>query len=112
MTDFISSDNLSQSRISKRSVKMAVPNEGNSVGAKHPDLQLLRSHLEQIHDAISNFRPLTDRPPIVDSSVEMNPDTSEDNQWLQQEHIPGVKKLRESIKVDLDAIEKVSQEET
>jgi hypothetical protein len=73
----------------------------------HPALQQLRHQLQSIHDAISNFHPSTSKPPILDSSLDIGADSSEDAQWLQQEHIPGLKKLRDSVKVDLDVLEKV-----
>ncbi|KDR74853.1 hypothetical protein GALMADRAFT_70436 [Galerina marginata CBS 339.88] len=79
----------------------------------HHDLQVIKARLLHIHNAISNFRPLTARPPILDSAFEAaaasgenNPGDNEENQWLQQESIPGLKKLRESIKVDLGVLEK------
>ena len=73
----------------------------------HPALQKLRIQLQGIHDSISNFQPSTSKPPILDSSLDAASDSSEDGQWLQQEHIPGLKKLRDSVKIDLDVLEKV-----
>ena len=73
----------------------------------HPALRQLRIQLQNIHDAISNFQPLTTKPPILDSSLDIGADSSEEAHWLQQEHIPGLKKLRDSVKVDLDVLEKV-----
>ncbi|KAF9467151.1 hypothetical protein BDZ94DRAFT_1186166 [Collybia nuda] len=72
----------------------------------HSGLQQLRTRLQDIYDAISSFQPLTAKPPILDSSLDIGGDPSEDGQWLQQEHIPGLKKLRDSIKIDLDVLEK------
>ncbi|KAJ7765551.1 hypothetical protein B0H14DRAFT_2970732, partial [Mycena olivaceomarginata] len=59
----------------------------------------------------SDFRPLAARPPILDSSTEaitgsLDPESTEDVQWLQQENIPRLKQLRDSVKIDLDALEK------
>lgn len=75
----------------------------------HSGLQQLRTRLQNIHDGISNFQSLTAKPPILDSSLDLGPggDPLEDGQWLQQEHIPGLKKLRDSVKIDLDVLEKV-----
>ena len=73
----------------------------------HPALHQLRIQLQSIHDAISNFQPLTSKPPILDSSLDIGADSSEEAHWLQQEHIPGLKKLRDSVKIDLDVLEKV-----
>jgi hypothetical protein len=73
----------------------------------HPDLQLVKSHLQQIYDSISYFQPLTPRPPILDSSFEAASESNEESQWLKQENIPGLKKLRENIGIDLVALDKV-----
>jgi hypothetical protein len=47
------------------------------------------------------------KPPVLDSSLDVGSDSSEDAQWLQQEPVPGLKKLRDSVKIDLDVLEKV-----
>lgn len=75
----------------------------------HSGLQQLRTRLQNIHDAISNFQSSTAKLLILDSSLDIGPggDPSEDGQWFQQEHIPGLKKLRDSVKIDLDVLEKV-----
>jgi hypothetical protein len=73
----------------------------------HPDLQCIRSRLLQILDDISNFKPLTARPPILDSSCDSTSENNEEDQWLNQENIPGLKKLKENIKLDLGVLEKV-----
>jgi hypothetical protein len=75
------------------------------MASTHPALQQLRVQLQSIHESISNFQPSTSKPPILDSSLDIG-DSSEDGQWLQQEHIPGLKKLRDSVKIDLDVLEK------
>ncbi|KAF9011872.1 hypothetical protein BDQ17DRAFT_1396918 [Cyathus striatus] len=72
--------------------------------AAHPSLYALKIKLLQIYDDISNFQPPPTRPPILDSSIEIEP--GEESQWIQQEDIPGLKKLKESIRVDLDLLEK------
>ncbi|KAJ7248558.1 hypothetical protein B0H12DRAFT_1324630 [Mycena haematopus] len=76
------------------------------VHPEHPHRQILHS----IHESLSNFRPLAARPPILDSSTEgVTPsalDSTDDGQWLQQESIPGLKQLRDSVKIDLDVLEK------
>ncbi|CAA7269905.1 unnamed protein product [Cyclocybe aegerita] len=76
------------------------------VSLPYPDLQKIRSRLLQIHDAISNFKPLTPRPPILDSSLDASNDVTEENQWLHQENVPGLKKLKENIKIDLGILDK------
>ncbi|KAK7019870.1 hypothetical protein R3P38DRAFT_1225897 [Favolaschia claudopus] len=75
----------------------------------HPDLHALKSTLWSIHEALINFRPLAIRPPILDSSTEVVPgaqDLNDDGQWLHQENIPGLKQLKDSVKIDLDVLEK------
>lgn len=74
----------------------------------HPELQSLLIRLQKIHESLYNFKPLAARPLILDSSLEAGgQDATDDGQWLQQENIPGLKKLRESVKLDLDVLEKV-----
>jgi len=73
----------------------------------HPELQTLKARLQQIYDATLTFKPLTARPPILDSSYENGSEDADDNQWLRQENVPGLKKLGESIKIDLGVLEKV-----
>lgn len=68
----------------------------------HPTLRILRTRLQAIHDSISHFQPPTRRPPIHDSSLDLN-----DTQWLQQDYIPGLRKLKDTIKIDLDVLDKV-----
>ncbi|KAG6808672.1 hypothetical protein H0H92_003283 [Tricholoma furcatifolium] len=70
----------------------------------HVALQDLRTRLKKIYEAISNYQPSTERLPMLDSSLDTSGD--EDGQWLQQDNIHGLKKLKESVKVDLDALEK------
>ncbi|KAK0219684.1 hypothetical protein EDD85DRAFT_960873 [Armillaria nabsnona] len=67
----------------------------------HPTLRILRTRLQAIHDSISHFQPPTRRPPILDSSLDLI-----DTQWLQQDHIPGLRKLKDTIKIDLDVLDK------
>ena len=80
----------------------------NMENLPHPELQTLKARLQQIYDATLTFKPLTVRPPILDSSYENGSEDADDNQWLRQENIPGLKKLGESIKIDLGVLEKVT----
>jgi len=43
----------------------------------------------------------------LDSSYNSSGENSEENQWLNQENIPGLKKLKENIRLDLGILEKV-----
>ncbi|KAF7330138.1 hypothetical protein MSAN_02463800 [Mycena sanguinolenta] len=70
----------------------------------HPELHLLHKKLRNIYEALLNFRPLAGVPPILDSSIDADP--NDDGQWLRHENIPGIKKLRESIKFDIDILDK------
>ncbi|GLB39845.1 putative protein of unknown function (DUF1308) [Lyophyllum shimeji] len=72
----------------------------------HPALQQLRARLQTIYEAISNYQPLTARPPILDSSLDVGTEASDDGQWLQQENVQGLKKLKDSVKIDLDVLQK------
>lgn len=74
----------------------------------HYELQTLRARLQGIYTSIAQFQPLTAKPPILDSSLDLG-DSTEDSQWLQQENVPGLKNLRDAIKRDLDVLEKVGQ---
>jgi len=71
---------------------------------RDPDFALRRK-LQAIHNDIANFKPLTTRPTILDSSVDAGRD---DDPWLQQEIVPGLKNLRQAVKRDLDVLEAVS----
>ncbi|KAF9557796.1 hypothetical protein CPC08DRAFT_764343 [Agrocybe pediades] len=76
------------------------------VDLPHPELQALKTRLQQIYEATITFKPLTARPPILDSSYDAETEDNDDNQWLRQENVPGLKKLGESIKIDLGVLEK------
>src|SRR5262245_16822362 len=74
----------------------------------HQELHALRSRLEGIHTSIVNFEPFPLKPPILDSSVSIDGDASEDSPWLRRENIPGLRNLRDSVKRDLDILDKVN----
>ena len=71
----------------------------------HVALHHLRVRLQTIHESISSYQPLTGRPPILDSSLDTAGD--EDGQWLQQDNVQGLKRLKDWVKIDLDVLEKV-----
>ncbi|KAJ3991635.1 hypothetical protein F5050DRAFT_1898468 [Lentinula boryana] len=77
-----------------------------NISPSHPELRDLRNHLHLIHDSISHFQPPVKRPPILDSSLEVIQNPAEDTYWFQHDSIPGLKRLKEFIKVDLDALDK------
>ncbi|KAF9472705.1 hypothetical protein BDN70DRAFT_818263 [Pholiota conissans] len=72
----------------------------------HPELHATRALLHHINVQIAHFKPLTARPPILDSSYDNANEVTEENQWLHQENVPGLKKLKETIKLDLGALDK------
>ncbi|KAL4267490.1 DUF1308 domain-containing protein [Pleurotus pulmonarius] len=74
----------------------------------HPELHVLRQTLKDICSLVSQFRPMTPRPPIIDTSLDFEP--TEENHWLQPEQIPGIRKLRDAIQMDLEALEKFLQD--
>jgi hypothetical protein len=76
----------------------------------HPELHALRSRLDEIYTSIVNFEPFPLKPPVLDSSVsvDVTGDASEDSPWLRRENIPGLRNLRDSVKRDLDILEKVN----
>ncbi|KAF5371256.1 hypothetical protein D9758_004239 [Tetrapyrgos nigripes] len=67
------------------------------------NLVALRAQLQTIYDSIAQFQPPPRRLPILDSSLEFK---ERDGPWIQHENIPGLKKLKETVKVDLDALDK------
>ena len=73
----------------------------------HPELQIIRSKLNDILKSASTFGPGVTRPPVIDASVEVSGESSEDI-TTQQEVLPGLKALRDAVKRDLDVLEKVS----
>ncbi|CAK5278123.1 unnamed protein product [Mycena citricolor] len=80
-----------------------------SMTGSHPELHLVLQNLRSIHASLSDFRPTTVRPPILDASTESlgtSDENDPDDQWLQQDSIPGLKQLRDSIKVDVDVLKK------
>jgi hypothetical protein len=81
-----------------------------SDGPSHPELRSIQKRLQHIYENISNFQPPPVLYPILDSSLEAQTAeaTNDDgHHWSQQDHISGLKKLKESLKIDLDGIQKV-----
>ena len=73
----------------------------------HPELHTLRTRLQDILYSIEHFHPPAPRPPIIDSSVEFLGTKQHEEQWLQRRHTPGLKKLKEAVRVDYDVLDKV-----
>ncbi|KAL1748236.1 hypothetical protein HDZ31DRAFT_79786 [Schizophyllum fasciatum] len=72
----------------------------------HPELHALRGQLQDILHSIEHFHPPAPRPPIIDSSVEFLGTRQHEEQWLQRRHTPGLKKLKEAVRVDFDVLDK------
>jgi len=87
----------------------------------HTDLHALRAQIHQIYAQIDNFQPYSEKLPISDWFAERygeddSGDGLEDSSrnatqggenWLRPEPIPGLKKLKENIKLDLEFLDKV-----
>ncbi|KAI0943763.1 hypothetical protein AcW1_002848 [Taiwanofungus camphoratus] len=80
-------------------------------GAPHPELQKLRLQLREIHDAMANFGPVTVKPPILDSSFDLNGAPEIHERCLQQESVPGLRALRDTVGRDLGVLEKFLADE-
>lgn len=72
----------------------------------HPELRALRLQLQDILFSIEHFHPPAPCPPIIDSSVEFIGTSLHEEQWLQRRHTPGLKKLKEAVRVDYDVLDK------
>ncbi|RXW12620.1 hypothetical protein EST38_g13235, partial [Candolleomyces aberdarensis] len=72
--------------------------------SSHPELHELLKSLRIIYEAVSEFHPPSRKPPILDSSLEA--DAGDEGHWSQHDHIPGLKKLKDALKLDLDGLEK------
>lgn len=75
----------------------------------HPELRQLRKTLQEIYTASAHFRPLSLKPPILDSSVETSNESSDDSPWIHNEQIPGLRQLRDTIRLDLEVLDKVGR---
>lgn len=78
-------------------------------GPSHTELRDVQRRLQRIYEGISNFQLPPVLYPILDSSLEAQTAEANDegNHWSQQDHIPGLKMLKESLKIDLDGLQKV-----
>ncbi|KAI5891412.1 uncharacterized protein SCHCODRAFT_01213723 [Schizophyllum commune H4-8] len=85
---------------------MAAQNNSTKGDVFHPELHALRTRLQDILYSIEHFYPPAPRPPIIDSSVEFLGTKQHEEQWLQRRHTPGLKKLKEAVRVDYDVLDK------
>ncbi|KAH8097082.1 hypothetical protein BXZ70DRAFT_1009396 [Cristinia sonorae] len=70
----------------------------------HPGLQKMRQKLHNILGSISTFRPSVAKPPIIDASITITGEPSDEQQ--HQDAIHGLRALRDAVQRDLDNIEK------
>lgn len=79
----------------------------NPHGAPHPELHALRIQLQNIIDDMSRFRPIIAKPPVLDCSFDaMSQRESADVGISSHESVPGLRALRDSVRQDLDVMEK------
>lgn len=71
----------------------------------HAELYILQAKLRDILKSVSSFRPSIARPPIIDSSFDISGNPDEDIQ--HQDAVKGLRSFRDSVKRDLDVLEKV-----
>ncbi|KAI0827424.1 hypothetical protein BC628DRAFT_179219 [Trametes gibbosa] len=73
----------------------------------HPELQSLRGQLRGIHIAMGDlgFAKLAAKPPILDSSIIGDGESSEESH-SHQDAVRGLRALRDAVKRDLDVLEK------
>lgn len=80
------------------------------VATTHLELHSLRSQLREIYEAISTFgaTQLAVKPPILESSIDLNDGGVNEEFHSHQDAVKGLRALRDSIRRDLDVLEKVS----
>lgn len=71
----------------------------------HPETQKLRQKLQSVLESIASFRPSVAKPPIIDASINIAGEPSDENQ--HQEAVHGLRYLRDAVRRDLEGIEKV-----
>ncbi|KAH9903450.1 hypothetical protein C8Q73DRAFT_635400 [Cubamyces lactineus] len=73
----------------------------------HPELHALRDQLREIFNAMATFgsAAFAAKPPILDSSINLGGDPNEEFH-AHEDAIHGLRALRESVKRDLDVLEK------
>ena len=83
------------------------------VAIPHPELHNLRDQLCEIYNAMATLGSvqLAARPPILDSSIDLSRDGS-DEFHSHQDAVHGLRALREAVKRDLDVLEKVSSRQS
>ena len=72
----------------------------------HADLHVLRDKLIGILKSVSSFAPSVSRPPIIDSSFDLAGNPAENAH--RPDAVKGLRALKDSVKRDLDVLEKVS----
>lgn len=70
----------------------------------HAELYAMRDKLRGILQSASSFSPSMAKPPIIDSSFDLAGNPTEDIQ--RQDAIKGLRALKDSVKRDLEVLEK------
>ena len=68
----------------------------------HIELQKQLAQLREIYTSISTYRPIVLKPPIIDSMRDAL------DQRMRHESLPGLRDFAESVKRDMDVIQKAS----
>ncbi|THH12600.1 hypothetical protein EW146_g7546 [Bondarzewia mesenterica] len=71
-------------------------------GFAHPDLQKQLAHIQQIYSSALAYEPSIPKPPVIDSSIDNSSEPS------PQEQLPGLRAFIESVKRDMDVLQKAS----
>ena len=74
----------------------------STVASAHIELQKQLAQLREICTSISTYRPIVLKPPIIDSMRDAL------DQGRRHEDLPGLRAFAESVKRDMDVIQKAS----
>ena len=76
----------------------------------HSDLEVLRDRLRNLYNAMSTFgsTQFAVKPPILDSSIDLSGGDVSEEFHSHQDVVHGLRALKDSVKRDLDVLEKVS----
>ena len=78
--------------------------EDASIGC-HPELQSLRKQLQDMLSSMAVFGPALPKPPVIDSSFDLSGKSTDDMQ--RREAVRGLRTLKDSVKRDMEVLEKV-----
>jgi hypothetical protein len=87
-----------------------VSSSSTGIHGVHDEIHKLQAQLSQIHDDMSLYEPPIPMPPVMDSSLDDSPEDQEIGARggsSTNERLPGLRALKESLRQDLEALEKV-----